>query len=180
MENGAGWPQRKRIRLQNYDYNSPGCYFITICTIGKEKLLCDIVGTAVPGGPQINYTFYGEIAKKQLQDMSNFYCDIKIEKYVVMPNHIHLLIRVLKNQSQVPEGGPPRTSVPTPKIHTVSVNKISSFIGTFKRFCNKEYKRNIWQFRSYDHVVRDENDYLKIWNYIENNPAKWSEDRFFV
>ena len=160
-------PNRKAIRLQNYDYNSPGVYFVTVCTKEKRKILCDVVGTGLPDGPQIRLSSYGEAAEKQLEHMADFYSYIKLDKYVIMPNHIHLLLRVTYCG-----GGPSGRPVPTN-------SKISAFIGTFKRFCNREYNENIWQMRSYDHVIRDEADYLKIWEYIENNPAKRNEDRFY-
>ena len=59
----------------------------------------------------------------------------------------------------------------------VSTNsKLSKFVGTFKRFCNRQCGGNIWQYRSYDHVIREDKDYQKIWLYIAQNPAKWEED----
>ena len=53
-------------------------------------------------------------------------------------------------------------------------SEIARFVGTFKRFCNKEYGENIWQSRYYDHVIRNQQDYNEIWEYIENNPTKWA------
>ena len=161
-------PIRKRIRLAGYDYITPGYYFATICTKEKRKLLCEIVGTGVLDGPDVRFTAYGEIAQKHLDEMSAFYPDLLVEKYVIMPNHIHLLIHILGCGS-----GPSRTPVPTN-------SKISMFVSTFKRFCNKEYGQNIWQSRSHDHVIRNEQDYSKIWEYIENNPRKWADDCFFI
>ena len=161
------YPNRKRTRLQQYDYSTPGAYFITICTKNRMPLLSRIdVGTVVPDGPQITLSRYGKIADNQIRGMSDFYTHITIEKYVIMPNHIHLLIRIKEN-------GPPRTVVPT------RLSDISRFIGTFKRFCDREYGRNIWQARSYDHIIRDQTDYDDIWTYIDNNPRKWKEDRFY-
>lgn len=168
------YPTRKRIRLANYDYNSPGCYFVTVCTRQKEKLFGDIVGIAVPGDPRVQYTRWGMIVEKRLLEMSDFYTDIKIDKFVVMPNHIHLLIRILPDTitPRPTTGGPPRTAVPT--------SKLARFVGTFKRLSERECGQPIWQARSYDHVVRNEDDYRKIWAYIDENPAKWLKDRFYV
>ena len=84
-------PKRKRIRLKDYDYSQDGYYFITICTKDKVKILCNIVGTGVLDGPQIKYTKYGKIADNQIAIMSDFYNDIKVDKYVIMPNHIDYL-----------------------------------------------------------------------------------------
>ena len=161
-------PIRKSIRLKDYDYSTPGAYFITICTKDKKPVLNKIVGTDVLGGPQVIMHKYGEIAENQIKEMSRFYENIFVDKYVIMPNHIHLILRVTDVQ-----GGPPRTSVPTN-------NTISNFIGTFKRLCNRQYGKNIWQYRSHDHIIRDECDYRKIWEYIDENPIRWTCDRFYI
>ena len=96
--------------------------------------------------------------------MSAFYPHLSVDKYVIMPDHIHLLITISD------ANGHPRTGVPTHKQERTS--EISRFVGTFKRFCNKEYGENIWQSRFYDHIIRNQQDYDEIWTYIENNPAK--------
>ena len=159
--------ERKRIRLKGYNYNLPGYYFITICTRNKEKLLCEIVGTGLPDGPAVHYTEYGQVVFAQLEKMADFYDDIKIDKFVVMPNHVHLLLHVLEISDC-------RTEISAP-----SNAKTSRFIGTFKRFCNRNIGQNIWQGRSHDHIIRGEADYRKIWEYIDHNPAKWAEDCFY-
>ena len=109
-----------------------------------------------------------------MMEMSDFYADIKIDKFVVMPNHVHLLVRILTDTiaPRSTTGGPPRTAVPT--------SKIARFVGTMKRLIEREWGQPIWQARSYDHVVRNEDDYRKIWAYIDENPAKWMEDRFYT
>ena len=174
-------PVRKTIRLKNYDYSTPGAYFITICTKNREQMLSEIfVGTDVLGGPCATneLTNYGKVADKYIKQINDFYDDISIDKYVIMPNHIHLLIRIIgdvKNENGnkcIGVHGPPRTSVPTKST-------ISRFISTFKRFCNKEYGENIWQYRSHDHIIRTDNEYRKIWEYIDTNPFLWKEDCFY-
>ena len=161
-------PKRKNTRLKCYDYDTPGYMFVTLCTEEKKKLLCDIVGTGLPDGPRIYDTAYGKVARKQLEQMADFYDGIRLEKYVIMPNHIHLLLRIMKTAD-----GPSGRPVPTQNT------RVSKFIGTFKRFCNREYGRNIWQYRSHDHVIRNERDYRRIWTYIDGNPARWKEDCFY-
>ncbi len=159
-------PKRKSTRLKSYDYNAPGAYFITICTKDRKQILSHIcVGLGVLDEPKNKLTYYGKIADKYLTQMSNFYDNITLDKYVIMPNHIHLLIQIKSK----PTSGSSRTPSPTN-------NEISRFISTFKRFCNKEYGRNIWQSLSHDHVVRNQKDYDRIWTYIEINPYKWEQD----
>ena len=170
-------PQRKEIRLKEYDYNTSGYYFITICTKNKAKILWDIVGTGVLDGPKTKLSEYGEIADQQIKIMSDFYDYISVDKYVIMPNHIHLILHVHSGPSGRPKNGPSGRPVPT----TPSTNSaVSKFVGTFKRFCNRKYGKNIWQSRSYDHIIRGEQDYKEIWEYIEENPAKWREDKFYI
>lgn len=159
-------PQRRPNRITAYNYSQNGTYFITICTHSRKKILSEIcVGTPVPGcpnNPQIKLLPFGKIADKYIQQLNHFYEHISVDQYVIMPDHIHLLISLYY------PNGHPRRGVPTPKT-----SEIARFIGTLKRFCNKEYGKNIWQSRFYDHVVRNQNDYNEIWEYIENNPQKW-------
>ena len=93
--------------------------------------------------------------------MNAFYENLTVDKYVIMPDHIHLLLTINEPDGHPGRGVPTRTS------------DIARFVGTFKRFCNKEYGKNIWQSRYYDHVIRNEQDYKETWEYIENNPKKW-------
>ena len=82
---------RKTTRLKGANYNRAGAFFLTICTQKRQCVLSRIVGTGVPDGPSIELLPYGEIADKYINQFDNFYNDIAIESYVIMPNHIHLL-----------------------------------------------------------------------------------------
>ena len=154
---------RKPNRIPDYDYSQNGAYFVTICTQDRKKILSKIsVGTPVPGCPQNPYPellWHGKVADKYIQQMDTFYEHLCVDQYVIMPDHIHLLSTI--------HTGHPRTGVPT------RTSEIARFVGTFKRFCNKVYGKNIWQSRYYDHVIRNQQDYNEVWEYINNNPAKW-------
>ena len=161
---------RKSNRISGYDYSTNGAYFITICTENRRKILSEIiVGTPLPGYPEEvcpELTPCGKIADKYIRQMDAFYDNLSVDKYVIMPDHIHLLISIHGL------GGHPGRGVPTGEKERTSV--IARFVGTFKRFCNKEYGENIWQGRYYDHVIRNQQDYDEVWQYIENNPRKWA------
>ena len=164
-------PNRKSTRLKGYDYSKPGAYFITICTKNRKELLSQIsVGTGVLDCPQNILKSYGKIANNHLENMSDFYENIKLVKYVIMPNHIHLLIQIYETKF---EAEPSAMPLPANSL-------IAKFISTFKRFCNKEYGENIWQARSNDHIIRDDEDYRKIWVYIDTNVQRWNKDCFYV
>jgi len=158
-------PQRKPNRLSDFDYNQNGAYFVTICTQDRKPILSTIVGTPLPGCPQESTTRllpHGSVAEKYIKQIHSFYDYLSVDKYVIMPDHIHFLITIQER------AGHPRTGVPTPRTSVVA-----RFVGTFKRFCNKEYGENIWQSRYYDHVIRNQQDYNEVWEYIEINPQKW-------
>lgn len=148
---------RKPNRLKNYDYSSQGAYFITICTLDRKCTLSHIVGGDALIAPQTNLTHFGEIAREYIESMPG------IDKYVIMPNHIHLLIAI---------DGPMKASAPT-----ISVPNL---IRSFKVLVSKEIGQSIWQRSYHDHIIRDEEDYLNHWRYIDENPIRWSEDKYYI
>ena len=161
-------PKRKSTRLREYDYSGCGAYFITICAKDKKQLLSEIyVGDGVLDVPQNTLSQYGEIAEKYINQINEFYKHIFVDKYVIMPNHIHLILLITDV-----EFGTSRTPSPTN-------SEISKFVSTFIRFCNRKYGGNIWQRSFHDHIIRGESDYKKIWEYIDTNVLKWEKDCFY-
>lgn len=158
------YKKRTSNRIPGFDYSAEGAYFLTICTLNRKELLSKIrVGTGLPdcpGTPEILLTKYGIIAEKYIKQLNTFYQHISIDKYVIMPDHIHLLICISYQQE-------------APTERKGNNSEISKFVSTLKRFCNKDYGENIWQGRYYDHVVRNQKDYQEIWEYIDHNPMKW-------
>ena len=149
-------------------------------------MLARIVGTGVPDGPRfdvqskvrVELKQYGKIAEKVIRRLDSFYEHISVDEYVIMPNHIHLLISFFPKSDSCATDGPSRTPVPTRT--SIQNSELSKFVSTFKRFCNKECGENIWQYRSYDHIIRDSDDLVKHINYIRENPVKWELDRLFA
>lgn len=151
------FPKRKSPRIPGYDYATPNYYFITICTYDKT---C-IFGT--PG--RLNE--YGKIAEEHLRKIPGLNPRIKLDKYVVMPNHIHVIFIVTGDNSDS------------------GSRDLSVCIGQFKMSVTKKIRirengKKVWQRSFHDHVIRNQNDYEKIWTYIENNPLKWKEDCFYT
>ena len=166
------YPKRKPVRLKGHDYSTPGYYFITLCTLNKEKLLCEItthpVGTVALDGPLVHLTQYGKIVQKHMEGLRDYYPDLKVHHYVIMPNHIHYIIEVMDCLD-----GPSRATGPT-------MGKVGRFSGTLKRFCNREIGHNIWQSRSHDRIIRNEAAYRTYVEYIKTNPMRWTEDRLYI
>ena len=160
-------PVRKRVRLKNYDYSSEGAYFITICTHNKQCIFSNIVGQGLAPAA-VELSTLGEIANTEILDLENRYKNIKINKYVIMPNHIHAIIIIDTKTAG---------ASPCPTLSDI----ICAFKSLVTRKCHiLNSKQNIWQSSFHDHIIRDEADYLKIWNYIDTNPQKWNEDCFYV
>ena len=160
------YPKRKALRLPVYDYSEAGEYFLTICTKDRKPILSS-VGRDDLGAPCVTLTNYGTIAEKLLLKIPKAYKNVSLEKYVIMPNHIHLLLRI----SNAEKDGAPGSLRPTQMVPRI--------IGALKRLSNQAAGEKLWQTSYYDHVVRNEADYLRIWDYIDTNPAKWQEDEYY-
>ena len=145
-------PQRIPNRLSDYDYNANGAYFITICTKDRKPILSQIVGDDAHIVPKP----YGRVVEKYI-------CNVpEIEKYVIMPDHIHMIIRL--------ENGSMFASIPTNA--RPQHNRISTIVRSIKVLVAKEIGHTIFQRSYYDHVIRNQQDYNEVWEYIENNPEK--------
>ena len=159
--------RRKPNRCSSWNYSSNGSYFITVCTENKRCVLGKtVVGDGVLDVPKVFLSEYGEICFKQIEEMQAVYDDIKTDKFIIMPNHIHFIITI-KN-----DYGTSRTPSPTNA-------KIPGYISTFKRFTNKKIGFDIWERSYYDRIIRSENEYSEIWQYIDSNATKWQTDCFY-
>lgn len=168
-------PKRKSNRLIKYDYSRPGAYFITICTYNRANSLSHIVGGGVLDAPILTLTEKGRIVEKYLLSSNNIK-NVSVKQYVIMPNHIHMLIELNGTPDKANESdfvcGTSRAPSPTNAT-------IPHFVSTLKRFCNAEIGENIFQRSFHDHVVRNRQDYEKIAEYIHNNPSRWKDDCFY-
>ena len=155
-------PQRKSPRLKDFDYSTNGKYFVTVCTHEKKKLLSSIeyVGEGLCALPQIKLTEIGKIVEESIRFTGENTEGVVIEKYIIMPNHIHLLIELTAGG----RGNPPLQDV----------------IGRIKSYTTYRYGGKLWQRSYHDHIIRSESDYLKIWTYIDSNHQKWEKDVFYT
>ncbi|MBB6214042.1 REP element-mobilizing transposase RayT [Anaerosolibacter carboniphilus] len=152
---------RKNVRLKNYDYSQAGYYFITICVKDKRCMLWEDNVEAPSGRP--NLSNIGTIVAAGIENITRIYENVMIDKYAIMPNHIHMII-VLRGKED-------RRAMHAPTI--------SRIINQFKGFVTKQIGYSIWQKLFYDHVIRNEQEYQNICPYIETNPLKWMEDCYY-
>ena len=154
-------PKRKSPRLPGYDYSRKGYYFVTICVRQKRCILSRVVGRGLAPA-EICLTKYGEAAKKELLALESRYPDVRIDKYVIMPNHIHAILYL-----DDAAGASPRPTL---------MDVVCAFKSLTTRCCGT----SLFQTSFHDHVIRGEEDYRKIWEYIDTNPNKWAEDCFYT
>ena len=96
------YPIRKLPRLTGYDYTTPGAYFLTICANNKRCIFGKIIQDDVCGEPYMQYSSVGKIAYECLQDMELHYDNVKIDNWVIMPNHIHMLLQITERINPFP------------------------------------------------------------------------------
>ena len=113
-----------------------------------------------PVGYELELTPYGMIVEQELLALPRRYDAVELLQYVVMPDHLHILLQLAATPAA---GRNPRPAVPT-------------MIGLYKAGVSRKCKRALWQTSYYDHVVRCEQELLEIQRYIENNPLQWVLD----
>ncbi len=166
-------PERKQIRIEDYDYSTPGAYFITVCTANRDRIFwsdrrgelrspADNVQTGDQRSPlPVELSDIGKIVDEEIQKMNTVYDAVRVDKYCIMPDHIHFILSIDSDENGRTQFSP----------------TISRVIKQFKGSITKQVGRPIWQKSFYDHGIRNQQDYDEIWEYIENNPLKYILNR---
>ncbi len=157
MKSTESSPRRKPIRVKDFDYSSPGAYFITVCTPNREKIFWDGVGADIIRPENVPLSSLGKIVKQGILQISNHYKNLFFDKYCIIPDHIHLILRIESNIDG----------------RIISAPTVSAVVGSMKRWTSKQIGRPIWQKSFSDHGIQNQQDYNEIWMYIENNPLKY-------
>ena len=164
-------PRRKPLRLKDFDYNSAGPYFITVCTHNKKNTLSRIVG-AFDDSPKVDLTPMGRIVDAVINNIPS-HIEVEVCRYVIMPNHIHLILGIYESDERACQGVPVRLR-----------SSISKAVGYIKMKSSKEIRNAfgeevVWQRGYHDHIIRNHRDFEKIAEYIYYNPARWQFDCFY-
>ena len=154
------YARKNSLRLQGYDYSRAGVYFLTICTKDSEMFL----GKVVSGKMILND--YGKIVECELLKTAEI-LKVEIPKYVIMPNHVHLIAFVSTH-----------TSISTSSLLR-SKQVIPQVVQGFKAAVTRRIGFSLWQRSYFDNIINNEEEYKKIDKYIENNPVTWEKDRFY-
>lgn len=170
-------PKRKENRLKGYDYSCPGMYFVTVCTERRIPLFwtedTEREGSRVgancvrpPDGFCLSAE--GRLVAAQIERWPELYPGIRAVQYVVMPNHLHILLEISPGENG-------RTQfAPTGPV------ALSRIIKQFKGAVSKGAGRPLWQKGFYESVIRSEQHLLDVWQYIVENPRKWTDDEYYT
>ena len=156
-------PTRKKNRLQNYDYSQHGAYFVTICTQGRKCLLSSFVGAIIDRPAYSQLTAAGKKVEEAIKGIPVHYPNVYLDKYVIMPNHIHLLLMI-----------------DTLHGRSVIAPTLSTIVRHMKGYATRNIGHNVFQKSFHDRVIRSDAEYDMIWEYIDTNPLRWELDCFYT
>ena len=156
---------RKTLRLNAFDYSYNNAFFVTICTYNKRSILSRIRRSDPCVRPTVELSEVGLIAEKVLHKIEQTY-DILLDEYVIMPNHIHMIIIIS------PESGSEKITVSLGNV--IGAYK-SIVVNEFRKLCNDKHliMGKIWQRNYYEYIIRNHKDLKEIRDYIYNNPIRW-------
>lgn len=160
--------KRKSIRLPGYNYSKPGAYFVTICVKDHVRLFGSIQNSAMQENE------FGKIVRTCWNDLPRHYPSVKLDAFVIMPNHIHGVVVIVDNGNTVGAGFKPApTNTNTPNHH--GLPEIIRALKTFSARRINEIRKTpgvpVWQRNYYEHIVRNESALHQIRKYIADNPA---------
>jgi putative transposase len=180
--------KRKSIRLKGYDYSKQGLYYITICCHGIQCYFGKIVNN------EMILNEYGKIANDEWIKLSERFQNFELNIFQIMPNHMHGII-VLSNVGAPLAGAPDDANATSLKgaavnpAPTVTMPKVGDIVGAYKSLvangCLEIFKTKneimgkLWQRNYYEHIIRNDKSYQRIYDYILNNPANWKQDKLF-
>ena len=156
-------PKRKPLRLPGYDYSQNGAYFVTICTEGRRPIFRTPVGA-----DSISARMVDPIWRQTRASYPGVNCPI----HVIMPNHFHGIVTVERADM---ESAPTVSQV----IQTFKRHTTIAYTKLVKEGLAPPYERRVWQRSFYDHIIRSEAEYQEIWQYIHDNPVRWTEDIYY-
>jgi REP element-mobilizing transposase RayT len=168
----------KRFRVETaryplWDYHDPGWYFVTICTRNRVPYFGSVIGRRMVLSP------VGVIARNELLRTPEIRDNVDIDVWVIMPDHVHIIIRILPRDTSVETHC--GASLPTgcPNRFGPQSNNLPAIVRGFKSAVKKQANSNgiyfEWQARYHDHIIRNEAELSRIRNYINQNVAKWKQ-----
>ncbi|XWN36943.1 MAG: transposase [Balneola sp.] len=180
--------RNETTRLKSWNYGWNGSYFITICAKNRERYFGEIETG------EMYLSEIGKIANQCWVEIPDHYPFVKLGEFVIMPNHVHGIIIIDKKDdgrfSKSNVGTQDFASLHASNIKQASLNKfgpqsqnLASIIRGFKIGVTKQARKSRtdfqWQARYYDHIIRDQESFNDISEYIKMNPENWKKDKYY-
>ena len=187
--------KRKSIRFKGYEYSQAGLYFITICVQNRECRFGKIENDEMISNE------YGTFAFNQWEKLPERFANFDLDVFQIMPNHMHGIIALHENVGAgftpaLNDDRQPHSHSGQPQGIAPTNATVGDIVGAYKSLvangCLEIYKSKfvraglapaqmgkLWQRNYYEHIIRNQQSYETISNYIINNPAKWQEDKFY-
>ena len=174
MDKNEKLPRRKDIRLKNFDYSSPGVYFVTICTESRKNYLWNgvldteafkwhSVGANCVRPINLPLSDIGNVVLVELEKWHQTYDEVEICSYVIMPNHLHIMVFISAGEHGRTQFAP----------------TVGRMVKQFKGAVTKKIGRSIWQKSFMEHVIRNKQDFEIRSKYIYENPTRWYYDELY-
>jgi REP element-mobilizing transposase RayT len=170
-----GTTGRRSIRLRGFDYSQPGAYFVTICTQGRACVLSEIFEG------EVYLSRLGEIVDACWRDIPNHFAHVALDVHVVMPDHIHGILRILRRGTacRAPTPTPPPCGAPTEAFGHPVKGSLPTVIRAFKSSVTRIARRDgfegrFWQRGYYEKVIRNDDELARVRQYIHDNPDVWA------
>ena len=157
------------MRLKDYDYSQNGAYFLTLCVKDRHEILGEIKN----GQSLLNE--YGLVIKEEIENIPIIRKECVIEKFVIMPNHMHLIAKIATIVGD--DGNRPVAS--RSDCHPPLRRSIPNMVQGVKGAVTRKIGFSLLQRGYHDHIIRNEDECLRIWQYIDENPLKWAEDKYY-
>jgi putative transposase len=162
-------------RLRDWDYRSPGWYFVTICTNAHRCTLGEI------SDGKIDLSAAGQIAKAELVRMPTHYANVCLDAYVIMPNHVHAIVILEDHHQFIPDAMPRNDHERGSAPFVARLPSLSDVVGSYKAGVTRQCRVSgdhyfAWQPRFHDHILRGKASVAAVRDYIQNNPANWTKD----
>ena len=155
---------RKKNRLENYDYSTIGAYFVTVCTKQRKNHFWQSVGVTIGRPQDVRLSEYGKVVDSAIKNIPMVYPAVSVDSYVIMPDHIHMLLIISGDEQGRPMVAP----------------TVSRIVQQMKGYVTKRIGESIWQKLFYDHVIRNTKDYEEHLKYIYDNPEKTQFNKLYI
>jgi len=175
---------RRSIRLRGHDYSQGGMYFVTICCHDRQALF----GEIVDGDMVLNKA--GQAVVDSWDWLSKQHEHVRLNEFVIMPNHVHAIIEVVGAQCPAKNVGAQFIAPVFSAPDQGAMNRaptVGMLVRAFKARCTRAINGlwqtsgiPVWQRNYYEHIIRNEDAYLKIAEYVQTNPQRWKDDTYYI